>query len=218
MLAVMLFAPILAGLFFKFAIPQLENILINYFNTSEILSPYYLLFDAFLTALPPLMFSFAGAMVMLGETDTKLSEYLSVTPLSKSGYLISRIVFPTVISFVYSVIISTIFKLSGINTLQSIIFSSANCIISIILSMIIVSISTNKVEGMALSKLTSIIFLGLPIPFFVSNKIQYLASFLPSFWLGKVIVENSALYLIPFLIISIIWLSLLQKRFIKKLI
>ncbi|HBL85058.1 MAG: hypothetical protein A2Y17_02445 [Clostridiales bacterium GWF2_38_85] len=218
MLAIMLFVPILAGFFFKFAIPQLEIFLTDYFKISEILSPYYLLFDAFLTALPPLMFSFAGAMVMLGESDIGLSEYLSVTPLCKSGYMVSRIVIPTIISIVYGVIIALIFSLSGLFIFESLILSSANGFISVIISMIIVSISTNKVEGMALSKLSSIILLGLPLPFFVTGKVQYLASFLPSFWLGKTIVKNSFLFLLPFLAVSIIWLFFLQKRFIKKLI
>ncbi|PKM62547.1 MAG: ABC transporter permease [Firmicutes bacterium HGW-Firmicutes-21] len=218
MLAVMLFVPVIAGVFFRFVLPQIEVFLTDYFSVASILSPYYLLFDSFLCMITPLMFSFVSAMVILGEADNGLSAYLAVTPLGKSGYLISRLGIPTLLAVLYGSVNAFVFSLTGIAPFMSILLSVMGGFISVTVSMLIVSVSSNKVEGMALSKLSSLLLLGLPLPFFINDGIQYLAAFLPSFWMGKFIYLGSAFYVMPFLAVSTVWSVILYERFIRKII
>ncbi|MDW7659426.1 MAG: hypothetical protein SCM11_19840 [Bacillota bacterium] len=70
---------------------------------------------------------------------------------------------------------------------------------------------------MALAKLSGIIMLGLPVPFFLLTGIQYLFAPLPSFWIAKLSLENQYLYLLPALLTSVLWLWVLFGRFEKKL-
>jgi hypothetical protein len=58
-------------------------------------------------------------------------------------------------------------------------------LLSIALALLIVAFSHNRVEGMALAKLSGVFLLGLPVPFFLSSGVQYLFSPLPSFWIAK---------------------------------
>ncbi len=90
-------------------------------------------------------------------------------------------------------------------------------ILSVAVSLLLVSFSHNRVEGMAVSKLSGIIMLGLPVPFFLSSGAQYLFSPLPSFWIAKVCLENSILFAFPALFTSLIWTWALWRRFRKKL-
>ena len=83
-------APVLAGIFVRFAIPFLEEILTEYFHMAMIISPYYRLIDVFFAMLTPAMFCFVSAMVSLEEADEKTAIYLFVTPLRKTGYLSAR--------------------------------------------------------------------------------------------------------------------------------
>lgn len=217
MLYAVLAAPLLAGCFFRFGIPFFEQLLCGYFVKSSILTDYYRLFDLFLTIITPYMFCFASSMVMLSEYDENISSYMAVTPLGKWGYIASRLIYPAVFSIVFSVLITRFFSLTewkapllfGICLLSS--------LSSVVESLLIVSLSHNRVEGMAVAKLSGLLMLGLPVPFFLFSGTQYLFSPLPSFWIAKLSKELSPLYAALALITSVLWLWALYGRFVKKL-
>lgn len=50
--------------------------------------------------------------------------------------------------------------------------------------MLLVALANNKVEGLALAKMTNLLILGLPVSWFVESPWRYGAGFLYSFWLG----------------------------------
>jgi fluoroquinolone transport system permease protein len=217
MLYMACFAPVIMGVFNRYGIPYAENILTRQFNRIEILRPYYLLFDLFLAVMTPLMFCFISAMVLLGEIDDKISSYMAVTPLGKNGYLISRLGIPSVISLMVTLISLNIFPLTKLTTGMITGISILASFSGFIVSLMVVALSTNKVEGMAVTKLTGIFSLGIPAPFLITGKIQYILSFLPSFWMAKFAISKNLLHLLLGLIISVIWILFLWKKFKRKL-
>lgn len=217
MLLVICLSPVITGIVFKFAVPISEKMLCDYLAKAVIFSPYYLLFDIFLAVVTPYMFCFASAMVILEEKDTNITNYLSVTPLGKSGYLLSRLGFPAAISAVFSVIMLLFFSLTDTGILAMVVLSILTAPIGIIISLLIVSLSANKVEGMAIAKLGGLIMLGVAIPFFITDARQYLGAFLPSFWVAKVIIEFSASNLLMSIVVIAVWICLLSKKFNKQI-
>jgi len=218
MLYVVCAAPLLAVLFFHFGIPFVESILCGYFGASSILSGYYLLFDLFLSVLAPFMFCFASSMVILTERDENMAAYLAVTPVGKKGYIVSRLVFPAILSFIASVALMLCFSLTEWSVLKLAATCFLTCLLSIAVSLLILSFAQNRVEGMAVAKISGIIMLGLPIPFFLFSKIQYLFCILPSFWIAKFCMEERLLFLLPALATSLLWIAVLYRRFEKNLI
>ena len=93
----LLFVPFIAGAAIHFAIPFGEEMLCRYLGKSQILSPYYFLFDWMISLLPGMMYLFTGGLIILGELDDKIAGYMSVTPAGNIGYLFSRLGFPAVI-------------------------------------------------------------------------------------------------------------------------
>lgn len=217
MLIMLLLAPILAAVFFRFAIPTIEAQLVGYFEVDYIIEPYYLIFDLLLCALTSYMLSFIATMTMLDEYDHHIVGHLIVTPLKKSGYLHARITIPLVFSWMISVVIVWIFSLVSWNFYELLVISFLLSIMSVIFSLIVFSFSKNKVEGLAIAKIAGLILSGLFIPFFLSNITQYYFSFLPSFWIAKYAINNQIINLIASLLSSLIWLLLLYKRFLYKL-
>lgn len=217
MLYAVCLAPLLAAVFFKFGIPVLEEELCAYLNMTALLSGYYLLFDLFLAILAPFMISFASSMVMLTEYDENMVGYMAVTPVGKSGYIISRLLFPAVISFVTTIILLLLFSLTDISLVYIVLLSMLGSVLSIAVSLLLVSFSHNRVEGMALSKLSGIILLGLPVPFFIFSGVQYLFSALPSFWIGKMLRDGNIFLLFPALLTSVLWIAVLYRRFKQKI-
>ncbi len=209
---------ILFVVFVKYGIPQAERFLCSYFNKEAILLNYYLLFDLFLALMTPYMFCFASALMMLTEYDENISSFLAVTPVGKKGYVISRLIFPSGIALIVSVIILSIFSLTEWSVWMIIIICLLTSVSSIIITLFLFSFSHNRVEGMALGKLSGILMLGLPVPFFLTNKFQYLFSFLPSFWIAKLCISENAIYLFTALVISVLWICMIYRKFNIKMI
>lgn len=209
-------APVLYGLFMKFGIPAAEKFLTGYYSREEVLVPYFLIFDLFLVVLTPMMFSFASSMVILGEIDDGITKYMSVTPLGRGGYLISRLILPLTLSFVVSIIVMNVFSLTITSFEMIAILSFLSSLLGFITSMMVVSFSANKVEGMAITKMSGISMIGIILPFFVLTRIQYLAIMLPSFWMAKFALEGEITYLILCVMVSAGWILLLLRKFMKK--
>lgn len=217
MLAAVCIAPVLTALFFRFGIPFAERILCGYFGKQVILANYYLLFDLFLSLVTPYMFCFASAMVMLTEYDENMAGYLAVTPVGKNGYAVSRLLFPAIISILASVLLIQWFSLTRWLFGMALITCLLTSLLSIAVSLLLFSFSHNRVEGMAMAKLSGLLMLGLPVPFFLSSNVQYLFSLLPSFWIAKLVLEHNALFLPPAMISLFIWLGLLYRKFNQKI-
>lgn len=217
MLIAVCIAPLLAALFFRLGIPEIERLLCGYYEEKAILADYYLLFDLFLSILTPYMVCFASSMVMLTEYDENMAQYMAVTPVGKKGYFNSRLVFPATISFLVSVLLMLCFSLTAWSLPMLIIVCFLSSLTSVAVSLLLFSFSHNRVEGMAVAKMAGLIMLGLPVPFFLLSKAQFLFSILPSFWIAKLCLERSYWPLMPALITSAAWIWLLYGKFKKKI-
>lgn len=215
MVVILCVAPLLVALLFYFGIPALSNLLENEYNLKD-LSEYSRLFDLLLAVLTPYLFGFASAMVMLGEIDEHIVPSFYVSPLGRKGYLISRLLFPTLISTLITILIISAFNLSDLGMVLLIVISVLAAIVCLIPFLLIVTLAKNKVEGMALAKMSGLILIGLFIPFFIIDNIQYIFAFMPSFWLAKLTISSNFLYVIPMLICSLVWLGILYAKFRKK--
>ncbi len=218
MLVACTLAPIFMGVAFKFGITYLEQFLCDYFELTAILSPYYGIFDLLLAIMTPVMFAFSGVMTMLEELDNGTARYLMVTPLGKKGYIASRIGIISILAVFYDIVMLLVFGISGMNILMQISISVLSAIIGLIISLIVVSFAHNKVEGMALIKLSGVMIAGIPVAYFVTSPIAYLCGIMPSFWLAKLAIEEKYMYLPATLLCSILWLVILYRRFDRKLV
>lgn len=216
MMALLCITPILAGLALHYGIPLIEQLLCSYFGRDSIIEPYYFVFDWLLALLPGMMFAFTGGLVILGEIDDKIAGYMAVTPAGNSGYLFSRLGYPAIIAVVFDYILLNIFSLSNLSTKALLILCISSSLMGIITALVVIVASTNKVEGMAIGKLSGLISVGMFVPLLFSTPIQYVTAFLPSFWIGKFLLEGNLWYLILFLILFIIWLYILIRKYKKK--
>lgn len=209
MLFIICLAPLMCGALFKFGIPAAEK-LIN-------LESYYLLFDLLLAVLTPMMISYVSSMVILGDIDEGITRYIAVTPLGKSGYLISKLVFPLSVSFFITIIVLMIFSLTEIALMQIIGISILTSLLGLIMSMMVISISANKVEGMAVIKLSGITMIGIPAAFLTAEGVQYMFFFLPSLWIAKFSMQYSLIYFVLCIAVSSVWILFFIKKFLKKI-
>lgn len=218
MLAAVVIAPVLIGVFFRFGIPAAEDWLCARSGRQTVLAEYYLLFDLFLNLMTPYMFCFASAVVMLTERDENLASYLAVTPVGKSGYVASRLLVPAGISCFASAAITVWFGLTPWRAGPLALLCLLTSLSSVIIALLIVTAARNRVEGMAMGKLSGVMLAGLAVPFFVTFRVQYCFGVLPSFWIAKIYQARDILFAMPALACALLWLWVLSRRFAKKLI
>lgn len=210
-------APFLAGLFFRFAIPAIDRWQAQTFGSGYLLAEYYLLFDLMLNLLTPYMFCFAAAMVMLTEYDENIAVYMAITPVGKSGYILSRLLIPAGLAVPAGLMVTAIFSLTSWSIGKLTVISLLSGLLSLAVALLVVSFSNNRVEGMALAKLSGLMMMGLPIPFFIVSKHQYWFSALPSFWIARLSIGQNYIYSLPATITSVIWILILYRKFARKL-
>ena len=205
------FTPFIMGALIKFGIPFLERI------TEFSLQGYYPIFDLLLSIMAPVLLCFAFAMITLEEIDDKVSRYFSITPLGKAGYLFTRLVVPAIISAVIAFIVLLLFSLEKLSIGMTICLALLGSVQAIIVSLMIITLSSNKLEGMAVTKLAALTLLGIPAPFFIDSYYQFLVGFLPSFWVAKALQNEAVLYFSIGLVVALVWYYFLAKRLFRKL-
>jgi len=215
-IVVICIAPLLLSLLFHYGLPLLSDYIESRYNFKS-LQEYYILFDLFMIILAPYMFGFASAMIILGEMDEHIVVSFYASPLGKKGYLSSRLFLPVVISTILTLVLVSTFNLSGLSATLLLTLTLLSAIVSTVPLMVIVTFANNKVEGMALAKMTGLILMGAPVPFLISGDIQYVFAFLPTFWLGKTAINPGYDFIIPTLLCSALWLGLLYKKFNKRI-
>lgn len=182
--------PVLAGLAIHFGLPICEQQFLLWTKRQAVLAPYYSLFDLFLAFLIPVMFGYIVAMVMLEEHDDHIDTYLFITGLGKKGYYLSRIGITALLAFILTFVMLPIFSLTDLSQEEVIFLSGAGMLQGLICTLIIVCFATNKLEGMALSKLSAVLLLGAIVPYVLPLSQGYVVAFLPSFWIGVAIRQH----------------------------
>ena len=201
MLAAMTFLPLFLGVLFKFGVPFIESIIASRTGKADFLEPYYILFDLIIIFSTPVMFGYTGLMVILEERDTGITRYLSVTPLGIKGYINSRLVFLSAIASVYALFVELFLRISAISFVQLLLGCIFSFLTGIWLICMIVSLASNKVEGLAFSKFSGFLILGPFASFFIKDDLKYLAGFLPTFWFTEYCL-NIGIYAVIALAVS----------------
>ena len=218
MLAAVVFVPIFMGLVFRFAVPALESRLCDSLRQNAVISPYYSVFDLALILVTPLMFATVGAMVMLDENDSGTAKALMASPLGKGGYLASRLLVTLAVSMAYGMGAAYAFRLTKTVAPFIPILTLSSGIMGAAVSLAVVTLSHNKVEGMAFTKLSGLTVLGIPAALLVPAPAQYIAAVFPSYWMMRTVWEQRALYSAFGCLAGAIWTLLLWRGFERKML
>lgn len=217
MMIMLVIAPVLVGVFFRIGIPLLENNVLIHYGLEKIIVPYYEIFSWLLAMVTGMLFAFVGGLVVLGEIDENVAKYIIVTPVGMSGYLSSRIIIPAFISGAVTLICVPAFSLVYIAPAKLIVMVISTMLSGIVTAMLVVAISSNKVEGMAVGKLSGLFGATFFVPMAVTGRIKYAFCLFPMFWIGEWSLSGGWEKLVIALIEFIIWIYILFGRFQKKM-
>jgi fluoroquinolone transport system permease protein len=209
------FLPILLGLVVRFFVPWLADFLKPSFD----LTRYYVHIIGVLAVYPPAAFGWVTGFTLLDERDESILTAVSVTPLSKTGYIIYRLTMPTLIGCVLCYITLFTAGLVTLNPARLLPVALVSSLGAPIAALFMVAFASNKVEGLAISKGISLMYVGPLAVVFIDSKWQYLTGVIPTFWTSRAFVssyESMGEYWLAIaggLAISAIFLRLFLRRF-----
>lgn len=203
MLILMIFAPFLCGIVFKFFLPILDGFIADTFKVDKVLLPYYRIFDTLLVYLTPTLICIISSFIILEELDDEVSKYIFVTPVGYTGYIFARLIIPSIFAFCLAWVALLLFQLTEISVILSAVLALLATLYAFATTLAVVSIAKNKVEGLALTKLTGVTFAGIMVPYFIDGNAQYIFAVLPSYWMSKVSLDYGSGYFLSSMMIGI---------------
>jgi hypothetical protein len=188
-------------------------------------SNFPLIFMFFIVIIP-FIFSFIAAFLILDERDEHLLTVLRVMPISRNNYLIYRMFFMSLFSFIVLLIFPSLSGLLEGIQLSILVYIPTALLFALFTpfcALLVSSFATNKVQAFAIFKIGGTVFM-LPIFAFLLNldNLKYIFSPIPNFWsllsLDSVI-QNGTINMVPLIIgyvYHIILIAILFYIFNKK--
>ena len=214
-------APFLMGVVLRYLLPFADSLLQQRMDVSIV--SWFPLSDAMLITMTPIMTAMICAFVILDERDEKVGIYYHITPAGGYSYLIARIMLPMIWAFGSSVLVMGLFSLVIQDGLRILLVSLVGTLQGVAMSMLLVSVAGNKVEGLALAKLTNIVAMGFLVPFFVASPAKYAFGIFPSFWIGEMVkgahpgVAVLLFYGLMGALVSLVWMGILSRIFLRRI-
>lgn len=182
---------------------------------------YYPALLAFFSLLIAVFPGFIVSFLLLDEKDKHLFSAIKVTPVSLSGFLLTRIVFMVVLGFLFSVCFLVFNGLLAVTWHTIVIMSLLSALNVPILILLISATAKNKVEGMTLLKVANMVIFIPAALFFVSSPWIHVLGIFPAFWVYQLVrLPINSTYLIH-AVLGLLWilfLNYLSYRFsVKKL-
>ena len=167
--------PVLIIIFTRLVIPWLsENIMP--------LQNYYPLLFMLMAITIPMMFGFVTGFLIMDERDENLLTVLRVMPISRSAYLIYRMAFMSVLSFIYILLFPALTGLIDISLFDYLPIAVLLALFTPVMGLIANIVANNKVQAFAVFKMLGGVFFLPLFAFFINNDLKYVFGIIPNFW------------------------------------
>lgn len=213
-------APLTLLLISRIGFPVVANWLMKHYAFD--LHAYSSFAAIFLGVTFPILTGMMTGLFILDERDENIISYYAVTPLMRRGYMVYRLALPSVLCAFLS---SLYFIASGLSNfqLEHIYILLLLAIEAPVFALFLASFASNKVEGLALSKIGGLFIAGPIVAYFIPSPWQSIGAWIPTYWPAKLFftIEEAQSFnvLICFIVGLIFHLSLLSimiRIFIKR--
>ena len=147
------------------------------------LPPYYPLINAyFFLLISPLVYGVLTGLILLDERDDDTLRALYVTPLAQSSYMGYRLVAPYLLAIVYAVLQILILDLHDAPFWFVWPVALSAAFTAPFFALLLASIASNKVEGLALMKALGVFLVAPCLDWFFDGPLVPLLGIFPTYW------------------------------------
>ena len=214
-MTLLLVAPLLLIIVFKIVEVVLIPFLVQ--KTGFDVMPYASYVFSFILLMNAGMLGIVTGFMMLDERDGNIAQLLEVTPLGRSGYLINRLSFASILSVLYCFVSFAVFSLVELPFYSIILLCLLSAIYTAIIGLLIYSGADDKVKGLTFAKGLNSLVLFAFTDLFALNWLTFLSWFFPPYWITMMIKSsNSFTNACIALLVHVIWLGFLIFRYTKR--
>jgi fluoroquinolone transport system permease protein len=167
--------PLIIIIFTRLVIPWLSENVVP-------LHQYYSLLFMLIVFTIPMMFGFVTGFLIMDERDENLLTVLRVMPISRNTYLLYRMVFLSVLSFIYILLFPALTGLINISFLDYLPIGVLLALFTPVMGLLANILANNKVQAFAVFKMLGGVFYLPLFAFFINNDLKYLFGVIPNFW------------------------------------
>lgn len=165
------------------------------------------------------MFGFINGMVLIHEKDIQVAKVYGIMPVSKVGFIVSRLLIPLAISTALTFLLIQLQPFYTFPIFPSLLLALLCGLLAPLLALTISIVSKNKMEGMTWYKLANLL-ISVPLAAYFIDKYTLLFGIIPSHWAFQILhnMVNGISVILPLLIgfgFILLALSFLINRFIK---
>ncbi len=153
-------------------------------DTVPLAGNYSMIFMLFATMIP-LVYGFIVAFLILDERDEHLLTVLRVMPISRNSYLIYRMLFLSIFSFIVMLLfppLSGLLENTQFSYIQYIPIALLFTLLTPFSALMVSSFATNKVQAFAIFKISGTVFLIPLFIFLITDNLKYIFAPIPNFW------------------------------------
>lgn len=144
-------------------------------------------------ALPAYLVGWVTGFLLLEDRDDGPLLAMEITPIGKGGFLAYRVAVTALLGFAVALFAARLmFPEMGWDLAAFI--SLLVAVEAVIVAFVLLAVASNKVEGLAITKLTNIGSI-VPLVAILPWPWRYLAGIVPSYWLGELVTLSSVRYL-----------------------
>jgi fluoroquinolone transport system permease protein len=211
-MTLLLVAPLLLIIVFKI----LEVFLISFLlqKTGFDLMPYASYIFSFILLMNSGMLGIVTGFMMLDERDGNIAQLLEITPLGRSGYLLNRLSFASMLSVFYCMISFAVFSLVDLSFYSIILLCFLSAIYTAIIGLLIYSGADDKVKGLTFAKGLNTLVLFAFTDLFALNWLTALSWLFPPYWITMMIKSHDSFFVNCLaLTIHLVWLCVMIFRY-----
>ncbi|MBA4541695.1 MULTISPECIES: hypothetical protein [Thermoactinomyces] len=173
-------SPLFLLIFVWVVLPWMEWGVQHVFHFS--IRPHLDFIMSFLALVTPMTIGMLAGFLLLDDRDEGMLLVLAVTPMTKRGYLVYRLVLPVLLGFFFTgafILLANLVQFDSARLLPSLLMLSLEAPLA---TLFLGAWAQNKVEGLAISKLMGLSFFGPVAVCFLPPQWQWAAWWLPTYW------------------------------------
>lgn len=180
----LLLAPLLLIVVVRYGVPPLAELLQMRLDFD--LMAFSDLISYLASSITPFLFGIMFGFLLLEEREQGIIAVISITPLTKRGYIAYKLVAPTVLSLCASLLVGTTIRL-GVPAWSTFLASrSLSALLAPLIALVLATYADNRVEGLALAKALGLLLLAPAIVYFAPAPWRYITLLVPTAWPAQI--------------------------------
>jgi len=213
MMLLLFIVPVIIPIVFKLLLTYGLDLLNRYIYFD--FSPYngYLLVLAVI--LIPTMLGAVTGFQMLDEKDGNIDELLSITPMGRLGYLLTRVNISLFMTFVYVIYTYLVLDVYSVSVFVLILLSVLLSLYSMMIGCLLYILAEDKVKGLTYVKGLSFIMVFAFAKLIDNNYLIIVSNLFPTYWIAELVLNPSLATIIYSIAVHLLWFLLATKKVLK---